>query len=96
MVATADFPYVVNHGTWYVTAGQLKLPWDKVNLTDDPWALRPETLNEVGSIYTIQGFDLNYAGVILGPSVGYDEDHDRIVVRPERYEDQEAFKTGQT
>jgi Uncharacterized conserved protein len=31
-------------------------------------------------------------GVILGPSVGYDEDHDQIVVRPERYEDQEAFK----
>ncbi|EIW15030.1 hypothetical protein, DUF2075 family [Lactiplantibacillus pentosus KCA1] len=92
MVATADFPYVVNHGTWYVTAGQLKLPWDKVNLTDDPWALRPETLNEVGSIYTIQGFDLNYAGVILGPSVGYDAVHDRVIVRPERYEDQEAFK----
>ena len=92
MVATADFPYVVNHGTWYVSAGSLKLPWDKVNLTDDPWALRPETLNEVGSIYTIQGFDLNYAGVILGPSVGYDETHDRVIVRPERYEDQEAFK----
>ena len=92
MIATADFPYVVNHGTWYVTAGQLKLPWDKVNLTDEPWALRPETLNEVGSIYTIQGFDLNYAGVILGPSVGYDEAHDRVIVRPERYEDQEAFK----
>ncbi len=92
MIATADFPYVVNHGTWYVTAGQLKLPWDKVNLTDEPWALRPETLDEVGSIYTIQGFDLNYAGVILGPSVGYDEAHDRVIVRPERYEDQEAFK----
>lgn len=92
MVATADFPYVVNHGTWYVTAGTLKLPWDKVNLTDDPWALRPETLNEVGAIYTIQGFDLNYAGVILGPSVGYDAQSDRVIVRPERYEDQEAFK----
>jgi len=92
MVATADFPYVVNHGTWYVTAGSLKLPWDKVNLTDDPWALRPETLDEVGSIYTIQGFDLNYAGVILGSSVGYDATTDRIIVRPERYEDQEAFK----
>ncbi|BDZ29870.1 DUF2075 domain-containing protein [Lactiplantibacillus sp. WILCCON 0030] len=92
MIATADFPYVVNHGTWYVTAGQLKLPWDKVNLTDDPWALRPETLDEVGSIYTIQGFDLNYAGVILGPSVGYDAATDTIVVHPERYEDQEAFK----
>jgi len=92
MIATADFPYVVNHGTWYVTAGSLKLPWDKVNLTDDPWALRPETLDEVGSIYTIQGFDLNYAGVILGPSVGYDAATDRVIVHPDRYEDQEAFK----
>ncbi|VDG21054.1 DNA replication initiation protein [Lactobacillus sp.] [Lactiplantibacillus mudanjiangensis] len=92
VVATADFPYVVNHGTWYVTAGSLKLPWDKVNLTDDPWALRPETLNEVGSIYTIQGFDLNYAGVILGPSVGYDPKTNHVIVRPDRYEDQEAFK----
>ncbi|MFC6293721.1 DUF2075 domain-containing protein [Lactiplantibacillus daoliensis] len=92
LVATADFPYVVNHGTWYVTAGSLKIPWDKVNLTDDPWALRSETLNEVGSIYTIQGFDLNYAGVVLGPSVGYDAATDTVVVHPERYEDQEAFK----
>jgi len=92
LIATADFPYVVNHGTWYVTAGSLKLPWDKVNLTDDPWALRPETLNEVGSIYTIQGFDLNYAGVILGPAVGYDPQTDRVIVHPDRYEDQEAFK----
>jgi DUF2075 family protein len=25
----------------------------------------------VGSTFTIQGFDLNYAGVILGPSVKY-------------------------
>jgi DUF2075 family protein len=35
------------------------------------WAERPETIRECGSIYTIQGFDLNYAGVILGPSVGW-------------------------
>lgn len=26
---------------------------------------------EVGSTFTIQGFDLNYVGVILGPSVKY-------------------------
>ncbi len=35
------------------------------------WAEQPRTINEVGSTYTIQGFDLNYAGVILGPSVQY-------------------------
>lgn len=38
---------------------------------DASWAERPETLYEVGSIYTIQGFDLNYVGVIVGPSVCY-------------------------
>ena len=31
----------------------------------------PRTLNEVGSTYSIQGFDLNYVGVIIGPSVTY-------------------------
>ncbi|MBQ8803654.1 MAG: DUF2075 domain-containing protein [Tyzzerella sp.] len=35
------------------------------------WAEQPQTLGEVGSTFTIQGFDLNYAGVILGPSVKY-------------------------
>ena len=37
----------------------------------DSWAERAATLEEVGSTYTIQGFDLNYAGVIIGPSVKY-------------------------
>ena len=35
----------------------------------DAWAERDATLEEVGSTFTIQGFDLNYAGVIIGPSV---------------------------
>ncbi|MBT1181843.1 DUF2075 domain-containing protein [Bifidobacterium sp. CP2] len=38
---------------------------------DLAWAEKPYTLDEVGSIFTIQGFDLNYAGVIIGPSVKY-------------------------
>lgn len=39
------------------------------------WAEKSYTLGEAGSIYTIQGFDLNYAGVIIGPSVKYRNDH---------------------
>lgn len=35
------------------------------------WAEKPETIDEIGSTYTIQGFDLNYVGVIIGPSVTY-------------------------
>lgn len=45
------------------------------------WAEQPQTINEVGSTFTIQGFDLNYAGVILGPSVKYRDGH--IVFDPD-------------
>ena len=93
LVATTDFPFrVFDHRVWYVDAGTLHLPWDKINFTDRPWASRPETVDEVGSIYTIQGFDLNFAGVIIGPSIDYDPATDRIVVHPDRFEDQEAFR----
>lgn len=37
------------------------------------WAEKDYSVNEAGSIFTIQGFDLAYAGVILGPSVKYDK-----------------------
>ncbi len=40
---------------------------------DAVWAESPHTLNEVGSTFSIQGFDLNYVGVIIGPSVTYRE-----------------------
>lgn len=93
MIATTDFPFrVFGERTWWVDAGNLHLPWDKINFTDRPWASRPETLHEVGSIYTIQGFDLNVAGVILGPSLDYDPVRDRITVDTSRFEDQEAFR----
>ncbi|WP_407894815.1 DUF2075 domain-containing protein [Lacticaseibacillus sp. N501-2] len=93
MIATTDFPFrVFGERTWWVDAGNLHLPWDKINFTDRPWASRPETLHEVGSIYTIQGFDLNVAGVILGPSLDYDPVRDRITVDTSKFEDQEAFR----
>ena len=44
---------------------------EKRNIKGLAWAEQPQTINEVGSTFTIQGFDLNYAGVILGPSVKY-------------------------
>lgn len=93
LIATTDFPFrVFGTRTWYVQAGSVRLPWDKINFTYRPWASRPETLGEVGSIYTIQGFDLNAAGVILGPSLDYDEATDRLTVDPGRFEDQTAFR----
>lgn len=42
------------------------------NSTDVDWVNSPNALEEVGSIHTLQGYDLNYAGVIIGPDLRYD------------------------
>jgi len=36
------------------------------------WVDSSKSIDEVGSIHTIQGYDLNYAGVIIGPDLRYD------------------------
>ena len=67
---------------WEVIIGEWHKPWNrelekeldrKTKKANKPlsWAEQPQTIGEVGSTFTIQGFDLNYAGVILGPSVKY-------------------------
>lgn len=61
---------------WNVTIGEFSMPWN-LQLPKDKatknlsWAEQKQTIAEVGSTYTIQGFDLNYAAVIIGPSVKY-------------------------
>ncbi len=91
IVSTADYPSTLDGKKHYVTEGQFKLPWDQYNYSNVTWAQKPETINEIGSIYTVQGFDLNYVAVIIGPSVSY-KDSDNIKVDISKYEDQEAFK----
>ena len=81
LVATYDWPYVRENKKqatpkWFVEIGNWKAPW---NLQLEPekefdklsWIEQPQTINEVGSTFTVQGFDLNYVGVIIGPSVKY-------------------------
>ncbi len=48
---------------------------EKKKVKNLSWAEQPQTIDEVGSTFVIQGFDLNYAGVILGPSVKYRDGH---------------------
>ena len=76
---------------WEVMIGDWHKPWnreleqelsnkEKRTIKKLSWAEQPQTIGEVGSTFTIQGFDLNYAGVILGPSVKYRDG--RIVFDP--------------
>ncbi len=91
VVATSGYPSTLDGGKHYVTEGNFHLPWDQYNYTSTPWAELPQTINEVGSIYTCQGFDLNYVGIILGPPVSLDKD-DHLQINLDRYTDVEAFK----
>lgn len=72
---------------WEISEGNWKMPWNYeikrrdqyekkhhnglVKYSELPWAEKDYTINEIGSLYTVQGFDLNYVGVVLGPSVKY-------------------------
>ncbi|QLL31027.1 hypothetical protein HG536_0A08420 [Torulaspora globosa] len=93
MLATYDFPYRLDGKDYFVTCGDnFKVRWDRYTPREVlPWSERPDTIDEVGSVYTIQGFDLNYAGVILGRSVGYDAVKDCIQLKPELYDDHAGF-----
>lgn len=42
------------------------------NSTQTDWINSRGSLDEVGSIHTVQGYDLNYAGVIIGPDLRYE------------------------
>ncbi|CCF58704.1 hypothetical protein KAFR_0F01080 [Kazachstania africana CBS 2517] len=93
MLCTYDFPYRLDGKDYFVTCGDnFKLRWDRYAPRElMPWSERADTIDEVGSVYTIQGFDLNYAGVILGRSIGYDPINDCIQLKPELYDDHAGF-----
>lgn len=70
-----------------VEIGEFKMPWETHrNFTKAPkgyvkwyeWAYRPEGIKQVGCIYTAQGFEFDYAGVIIGPDLIYNPSTKRI------------------
>lgn len=91
IVATADYPSTLDGKKHYVNEVKFHLPWDQYNYSQTTWAQKPETINEIGSIYTVQGFDLQYVAVIVGPTIKLDGSN-KIKVDINRYEDQEALK----
>ncbi|MEY8565261.1 DNA/RNA helicase domain-containing protein [Corynebacteriaceae bacterium 7-707] len=65
----------------------VQLRW---NSTVTDWINSPKSPDEAGSIHTVQGHDLNFAGVIFGRDLQYDLDREELVVSREDYRD----KTG--
>lgn len=92
ILSTTGYPSTLDGGKHYITEGKFKMPWDQYNYTSKPWAEIPKTINEVGSIYTCQGFDLNYTGIILSPPISQIPGTNRLQIDPEKFTDIEAFK----
>lgn len=70
-----------------VEIGDFKMPWETHrNFTKTPkgyvkwyeWAYKPEGIKQVGCIYTAQGFEFDYAGVIIGPDLIYNTETHKI------------------
>ncbi|PRZ15615.1 DUF2075 domain-containing protein [Nesterenkonia sandarakina] len=60
------------------------------NRTTKDWINSRTSLDEVGSIHTVQGYDLNYAGVIIGPDLSFDPEQQRIVFSRAHYFDKKG------
>jgi DUF2075 family protein len=71
----------------------LLLRW---NATATDWINSPTSLEEVGSIHTVQGYDLNYAGVIIGPDLRLDAASGRIVASRDDYRDKKGKENNPT
>ena len=70
-----------------IEIGDSRLRW---NSTQTDWIASPKSLEEVGSIHTVQGYDLNYAGVIIGNDLGFDPIEGRLIARRAMYFDKKG------
>lgn len=73
-----------------IVVDNTSLQWNSVAVD---WVNSKNSINEVGCIHTIQGYDLNYIGVIIGPEIGYDPVLGEFIVKPELYKDKNGKQT---
>lgn len=51
------------------------------------WINSENYINEIGSIHTTQGFDLNYTGLIIGNELKYDDINHKLIIDRKNYYD---------
>ncbi len=100
-----DYPHYKHY--WDIEIDGWSIPWNEEvywrdkywNLSDRErrrykmldWAEKDYSIDEAGSTFTVQGFDLSYVGVILGPSVKFDKEKNEIWF-DEKYRSQDYMK----
>jgi len=66
------------------------------NRADKDWVNTPSSVDEVGSIHTIQGYDLNYAGVVIGRDLRWDPASGRLYFDRANYFDSKGMENNPT
>lgn len=74
----------VDNGIFDIEIGKNKYIW---NSRPTDWINSSNSVNEIGSIHTTQGFDLNYTGLIIGNELRYDTENKKIFVDRNNYYD---------
>ena len=74
LVAGFAWPWRTKKGNTAAPAFDIEIDGVQMcwNRTPTDWINSRTSLEEVGSIHTVQGYDLNYAGVIIGRDLRYD------------------------
>lgn len=65
--------------------------WNSVT-TD--WINSPKSVDEVGSIHTVQGYDLNYVGVIIGNDLRLDPVAGKLVFDRTNHHDKKGCENN--
>jgi hypothetical protein len=76
-----------------VQIGDFKMPWEK---KDEfwKWATDPSGMEQVGTVYTAQGFEFDYIGVIFGADLVWRKDKGWISI-PENSFDNQVLRRNQ-
>jgi hypothetical protein len=72
-----------------VKIGDFEMPWEK---KDEfwRWATDDSGMDQIGTVYTSQGFEFDYIGVIFGNDLIYDKEHKSWYAKPENSHDNMA------
>ncbi|GIQ57109.1 hypothetical protein Flavo103_02450 [Flavobacterium collinsii] len=88
LVAGYSWPWITNKKDakqdFDIEIENTRLRWNSTNID---WVNSVNSRDEVGCIHTIQGYDLNYTGVIFGKEITYDKKTNQIKILKDNYYD---------
>lgn len=73
-----------NRHTYDIEIQGQRLRW---NTKQVDWVTSKNAIDEMGSIHTVQGYDLNYAGVVIGMDLRFDAESNSIYFDRQQYHD---------